>query len=259
MSEEAKALSESSDRSNALGESAADADLSLKREAQKLERSKLALEVWKFRQARAELLQRSSRETQNADRDAQEKKRRQLWEEEDRVDARKKDLWGRLISISPIIVALIAPTFAYVSTKGAEERTRASQQKSDAAKLEADQLAARLPFIQRRVAAYENTLNVVETIISEDKNSAAFQSAVAEFEKLYWTKMVLVEDRDVESAMVAFRNELMSYKEGKSTKSNGVSLTDLKSSALELTKKIGPSLSASYNSIQPGDKTLDKK
>jgi hypothetical protein len=78
------------------------------------------------------------------------------------------------------------------------------QQKAEAERLSATRrIEATKPFLERQLKLYTEASQVV-AIIATTSNNAARSKAVNRFWELYWGELALVENTEVEAAMVAF-------------------------------------------------------
>lgn len=96
-------------------------------------------------------------------------------------------------------------------------------------------LAAKQPFLMRRLELYsEATLCAARIAVGTDE--AEIASAKRRFWDLYWGPMAIVEDADVENAMVVFGQAL----------NDSVSPTALETAAIDLAHSCRKSLAASW-------------
>lgn len=212
------------------------------------------LEEIKFEQAKIEASQRHELETKKFEQATDDAKKRLEVEERERNQLSTKEIWSRVLAGIPLLVAFIAPTVGYIQfletskiTKATEERARQADARAEQSRLEAKQLASREPLIKRRLAAYEQLLQAVGTIISKEKSTPEFTEAVAQFERLYWTKMAIVEDDKVASASALFKAELDNYLAGRYQTDISDPKAELRAKAEELSNEMRPSLQAVYD------------
>src|ERR1700733_6436607 len=67
-----------------------------------------------------------------------------------------------------------------------------------------------------RVATYRSVAEIVGKIAAHPTNDAKFQGLRESFDGAYWGLMILVEDKDVEKAMIQFHDEIDDFQKGRS-------------------------------------------
>ena len=67
-----------------------------------------------------------------------------------------------------------------------------------------------------RVTTYRAVAEIVGKIAAHPANDAKFQGLRESFDGAYWGLMILVEDKDVEKAMIQFHDEIDDFQKGRS-------------------------------------------
>lgn len=66
-------------------------------------------------------------------------------------------------------------------------------------------------FFEEQLRTYTEAVNCTATITLYNKTDAAYTQAVMDFKRLFWGKMCIVEDKEVEAKMCAFNKLLDQY------------------------------------------------
>ena len=66
-------------------------------------------------------------------------------------------------------------------------------------------------FFQEQLTIFGEVLDCVSNVSLYEKDTDEYKKAVDDFKRLYWGKMCLVEDQEVESGMVKFNRKLNQY------------------------------------------------
>ena len=96
---------------------------------------------------------------------------------------------------------------------------------------------------KKQQEAYEEIGNVVSAVVNSADETSSFNKNVKQFQGLYWGKVVLVQDNNVEIAMIKFNAEIHDFREGIRTKDH------LKKRGYELVKTCKASLHESWETL----------
>ena len=96
-------------------------------------------------------------------------------------------------------------------------------------------------FYQQQLATYAEAVEAVAILANENSQTEDYKTARKKFERLYWGRLSLVEDKRVEARMIQFRLLLLNYEGDTTTKdrvwspidSAWISLRNVTQSALQ--------------------------
>lgn len=129
----------------------------------------------------------------------------------------------------PVMTAILGGlwiVFTYVGNQQSQETARREldkQKQSEATVQNQRQLEqqkrenalrlfeARKPFIQKRFDLYNETAAVIGRLVTLDRKSPEWTNSSIRFWQLYWSELSVVEDWDVERAMVVFGEKLKAF------------------------------------------------
>ncbi len=98
----------------------------------------------------------------------------------------------------------------------------------------------------RRVEAYEKVGNATASVVTSTNDSARFEKAIKDFHHLYWGVMPLVQDDDVEKAMIKFNAEIRYFQRKESTPD------DLRKRGYQLMRACKSSIKTSWENLTNG-------
>ncbi|MFT7772054.1 hypothetical protein [Roseateles sp.] len=105
------------------------------------------------------------------------------------------DLWLRLLSVLGAVCVFGWGVYQFVMTQRAQMETR--------------RIEATKPFLERQLKLYTEATQAAATLATS-KVDSELELAGKKFWSLYWGELALVEDRQVEAAMVQFGRVLQS-------------------------------------------------
>ena len=127
------------------------------------------------------------------------------------MDEGAKRLWDvRLASIGPMLAICTLFAGLYQFHQGAKDRTRLEYELLE--KREAVEFRRKLWL--ERLASYQSITKLAGRIAAHGRNDSAMSGMVKDFLEGYYGNMVMVEDKEVETKMVAFREALDLYTKG---------------------------------------------
>ena len=106
-----------------------------------------------------------------------------------------------------------------------------------------DELEFKRNLWEKRLESYSQLSELVGKIITQTSNDKIFDSLAIEFEQVYWAKLPLIEDKQVEKSMIKFQAELHDFKNKEST------LDDLRTRSYLLINDCKKSLFSSWQDI----------
>ncbi len=95
----------------------------------------------------------------------------------------------------------------------------------------------------KQLEAYEQVGHATGKIVNSTTDSLKFENAVEEYKNLYWGVMPLVQDNNVEKAMIRFNSEIRYFKRKEAT------LDDLRKQGYKLIRTCKESLSNSWKEL----------
>ncbi len=115
-----------------------------------------------------------------------------------------------IVKALSVVVVLIGILFTYVQYSGTASLQRQQMLENEKNEIRAASRESLKPFNEKRILLYTEASNVVAKLanLSEGKER---QDARKRFFELYWGELALVEDKQVESAMVYFARALEQY------------------------------------------------
>jgi hypothetical protein len=122
-----------------------------------------------------------------------------------------KRRWDVRLGIAAPVLTVIGILVGVWQFNAGEEDRRKLQ---EAATLHKDAMEFRRKLWLERLDAYRSVAALSGKIVAQaesDKSDEQFKQAVREFTAAYWGTMILVEDQDVEKAMVNFYLELVNF------------------------------------------------
>lgn len=109
------------------------------------------------------------------------------------------DEWFKLLGVAGAIASFLWGVWVWKDKANNE----LAQQRLEAQRLaESRRIEATKPFLERQLKLYTEASQVAALIATSDEKSET-QKAVIRFWQLYWGELALVENKEVESAMVA--------------------------------------------------------
>ena len=150
----------------------------------------------------------------------------------DKSPDRLEAVW-KILGVLGTVVAFLWGIYTYQDTaaKQLERERLESERLSETRRIEATK-----PFLERQLTLYTDVSKVAATLgTSGDETEKA--KARKRFWELYWGELALVENRDVEAAMVAFGGALR----------EGASQSELQELSLMLAHACRNSLAVSWN------------
>jgi hypothetical protein len=123
---------------------------------------------------------------------------------------RKPDLWLSLVAPVLTVAGLLVGVWQF--NRGEENKTRLEQ--SLIAKKDDVEFQRKLWL--DRVTTYRTMGEIVGKIVAHPANDTKLAELSEEFNGAYWGLMILVEDKQVEKAMIQFHDEIDDYRKGRS-------------------------------------------
>lgn len=127
--------------------------------------------------------------------------------------AKNIDLIVKAISVVAVLIGILV---TYVQYSGTASLQRTQMLENERNEIRAASRESLKPFNEKRILLYTEASNVVSKLanLSEGKER---QDARKRFFELYWGELALVEDKEVESAMVYFARALEEYERNPTT------------------------------------------
>src|SRR6266550_849493 len=146
--------------------------------------------------------------------------------------SRLLDVVQNWLPVLTVVVGALWGLWTYIESQKAAEELRLTQAKTfeeqrQAQQKEADaqqrlqvareantrRVEAQKPFLTKQLELYFETANVVGKLVTlapapTDQSSKEYEEALRRFYALYWSELSMVEHKNVESAMVVFKNAL---------------------------------------------------
>lgn len=141
------------------------------------------------------------------------------------MDDATKNRWDVGLGFATTIIAvvgLLVGVFQFTREQTAQTKLQYELQARE------NRVAFQRTLWLEQLGAYRKIADVVGRLVTHLDQSEMFEAAVTEFHAMYWGEMVLVEDQDVETAMIQLRRELHDLTGGWSNKKR------VKTRALEL-------------------------
>ncbi|WP_106792412.1 hypothetical protein [Aquimarina sp. Aq78] len=135
-----------------------------------------------------------------------------------KLDTKKKvDLFEKSIKLIQVLAIIIGILFTYL------EYIRFNEEKIEKEKERNAQTAKeiRMHFYKYQLDYYAEATDATSTLATEERDSEDYQNARKKFQRLFWGRLAIVEEKTVEAQMVKFKNLLEQYEqpESKITKS----------------------------------------
>lgn len=144
----------------------------------------------------------------------EEMKRLELAAKQADLTNKRWELFFKWIGLATVAFGIAWPIFQYTRTLRQNEtdrRARAAQEASQREKeLATARREAQRPFLELQLKLYTEAVAVAGKL-NTLAPGAEREAARRRFEQLYWSELSVVEDREVEGAMVRFRHALTAY------------------------------------------------
>jgi hypothetical protein len=146
---------------------------------------------------------------------------------------RRWDVWLGIVAPILTVIGLLVGVWQF--NKGEENKTRLEYRLL----AEKDRLDFQRKLWLERLGTYKSIAEQAGKIATTDKSDKTFKGLVQAFDASNWGTVILVDDADVEKALIDFHIEVVDYEKGRSDGNN------LKRRANELVK-------ACRKSVAPG-------
>jgi hypothetical protein len=123
---------------------------------------------------------------------------------------RKWDLWLGLVA--PLLTVIGLLTGVWQFNRGEENKTRLEHNLI----AKKDDLEFQRKLWLDRVTTYRSIAEIVGKIVAHPANDSKLSELSEDFNGSYWGLMILVEDKQVEKAMIQFHDEIDDYRKGRS-------------------------------------------
>jgi hypothetical protein len=125
----------------------------------------------------------------------------------------RKRIWDvRLGVAGPIVTVAGLLLGVWQFNRGEENKTRLEYEML----AKKDDLEFRRKLWLDRVSTYRTVSELAGNIAAHERKDAKFDGLAESFSGAYWGLMILVEDKDVEQAMIQFYDEIRDYRIGRS-------------------------------------------
>lgn len=128
----------------------------------------------------------------------------------DEGSKRSWDVWLGIVAPVLTIVGILVGVWQF--SRGEENRTNLEYQLL----ARKDKIEFQRKLWLERLSAYKSIAEQAGKIATTDKKDKSFRQLVHDFDAEYWGTMILVEDPEVEKAMIDFHLELLDYQKGQS-------------------------------------------
>lgn len=109
---------------------------------------------------------------------------------------------GGLATVIAVSIGIFTSVASFNDAKRKEAVARDQEALARQKEAEARQAEAMRPFVEMRRQRYVEILQVVGTLAAQEQDPEKLQKAKRRFWELYWAELTLVEDKDIEKAMM---------------------------------------------------------
>jgi len=131
------------------------------------------------------------------------------------MDDETKNRWDVRLGLTTTlitVVGILIGVFKFTSEQTAQTELQYELQARE------NRVAFQRTLWLEQLASYRKIADVVGRLVTHLDREEPFEAAVSEFQTMYWGEMVLVENQEVEQAMILLRGELHDLTGGWSNK-----------------------------------------